>query len=68
MYEAIRVQLLERVRDKEASVRVQAAIALSKFQASPEDQQEEVDEVTETLIILMRTDPSPYMSPVVSKF
>ncbi|KAJ2043346.1 chromosome condensation complex Condensin, subunit G [Coemansia sp. RSA 922] len=48
-------KLTERIRDKEASIRVHAAIALSKLQ-SGED--EDGGEVTEALLSLLQHDPS----------
>ncbi|KAJ2060583.1 chromosome condensation complex Condensin, subunit G [Coemansia sp. S146] len=48
-------KLTERIRDKEASIRVHAAIALSKLQ-SGED--EDGGEVTEALLGLLQHDPS----------
>ncbi|KAJ1893423.1 chromosome condensation complex Condensin, subunit G [Kickxella alabastrina] len=54
-------QLTERIRDKEAPIRVNAAIALTKLQStdsSEADNEDGSDSVTDTLITLMHSDPS----------
>ncbi|KAJ2667490.1 chromosome condensation complex Condensin, subunit G [Coemansia sp. RSA 1199] len=48
-------RLSERIRDKEAGIRVHAAIALSKLQSGEDS---DVGEVTEALLGLMQNDPS----------
>ncbi|KAJ2464303.1 chromosome condensation complex Condensin, subunit G, partial [Coemansia sp. RSA 2322] len=48
-------KLSERIRDKEASIRVHAAIALSKLQSGEDDDSREV---TEALLGLLQHDPS----------
>ncbi|KAJ2773959.1 chromosome condensation complex Condensin, subunit G, partial [Coemansia nantahalensis] len=53
-FELVR-RLRERIRDREAAIRVHAAIALSKLQSGEDD---EGGEVTEALVGLMQGDPS----------
>ena len=55
-YEALRACLLERIRDKENPVRVQAAIALSKLCGS--DSPEEEPKVTDVMIDVLIHDTS----------
>ncbi|ORY04342.1 hypothetical protein K493DRAFT_253568 [Basidiobolus meristosporus CBS 931.73] len=54
LYNELKSKLLDCARDKEASVRVQVAIALSRLQ----DTDDEVGSVTEKLIEMLRNDPS----------
>lgn len=58
LYETLKEQLLERATDREASVRVQAVVALAKLQQSSgeQDADEEEDEVGATLLHLLRHD------------
>lgn len=65
LFEAVQSALIKRVRDRESNVRVQAVIALARFQAPPEleeDEDESEDEsaskVTEILLHLLSHDPS----------
>ncbi|KAJ2378443.1 chromosome condensation complex Condensin, subunit G [Coemansia sp. RSA 2607] len=53
-FELIR-KLTERIRDKEASIRVHAAIALARLQSSDDG---DASEVNEALLDLMQNDPS----------
>lgn len=55
IYGILRTSLLERVRDKETTVRVQAAVALSKLCGSEEDPREEPNN-TEVMIDIMKYD------------
>lgn len=54
LFENLRNKLIERTRDKEAAVRVQAVISLSKFQVPEEGE----DEVESLIANIMRSDPS----------
>lgn len=66
LFETLQNALIKRVRDRESSVRVQAVIALSRFQAPAEDGEDEDEEsenegatkVTEVLLHLLSHDPS----------
>ncbi|KAF8957558.1 hypothetical protein BGZ46_002160, partial [Entomortierella lignicola] len=63
LYTQLKESLMERVRDKEAAVRVQAVFALSKLQGDDEEGEEgkEIDDddnVVQKLIDLMQYDPS----------
>ncbi len=59
LFETLKASLLERINDKEPSVRVQAIVALAKLQPSPaDDAEEEGDEVNETLLWILRNDSS----------
>ena len=60
-FEALEKALTKRVRDKESNIRVQAVIALSRFQTPPEDEDEEEEEskITEIMLHLLGHDPSP---------
>ncbi|KAF9407125.1 hypothetical protein BGZ94_002812, partial [Podila epigama] len=57
LYTQLRDSLLERVRDKDALVRVQAVFALSKLQGG--DEGEDVDNIVDVMIDLLQHDPSP---------
>ncbi|KAG8963687.1 hypothetical protein FRC00_005396 [Tulasnella sp. 408] len=60
LYLALRSALLERIRDKETPVRVQAVIALAKLQGdNPEEMEEEEQSVSEVLVDVLQYDPSP---------
>ncbi|KAG0297693.1 hypothetical protein BGZ98_000478 [Dissophora globulifera] len=65
LYTQLKESLLERVRDKEAAVRVQAVFALSKLQGGDEEEEGETaptvqdeDNVVMKLVDLMQHDPS----------
>ena len=57
IYNLLRESLLERVRDKETPVRVQAAIALSKLCGSEEDPDEE-PKITDVIVDVLTFDQS----------
>ena len=59
----LRSSLLDRVRDKEPSVRVQAVIALSKLSASedPEDVTEGGSAINDVLTDTLVYDPAAYV-------
>lgn len=62
-YQHLKTALLERVHDKEATVRMQAVVALAKLQEADEpDEDEEEDEdeltVTQVLIDVLTHDPA----------
>ncbi|KAG8932901.1 hypothetical protein FRC01_011776 [Tulasnella sp. 417] len=60
LYLALHSALLERIRDKENSIRVQAVIALAKLQGeNPEEMEEEEQSVSDVLIDVLQHDPSP---------
>ncbi|KAG0368508.1 nuclear condensing complex subunit [Gamsiella multidivaricata] len=61
LYTQLKDSLMERVRDKEAAVRVQAVFALSKLQGGgeeTEDKNDDDDTVVQKLLDLMQYDPS----------
>ncbi|KAF9188617.1 hypothetical protein BGZ51_000480 [Haplosporangium sp. Z 767] len=60
LYVQLKDSLMERVRDKEAAVRVQAVFALSKLQGGDDDADEEGerDNVVQKLLDVMQHDPS----------
>ncbi|CAG8494900.1 11036_t:CDS:10 [Ambispora leptoticha] len=53
LFEKLKKKLIERVRDKEVTIRAQAVIALSKFQSDSEQ------EVTDKMLNALQYDPSP---------
>ena len=62
-FQHLKNALLERVRDKESSVRLQAVVALSKLQEADEDEDDEDDDeeeekksVSEVLIDILNHD------------
>lgn len=60
LYQELRRALFDRIKDKEISVRMQAATALARLQ----DADDEVDEkdgktITQKLLTLLQHDPSP---------
>lgn len=57
-FQHLKNALLERVKDKESSVRLQAVVALSKLQEADEDEEDEDDEksVSEVLIDILNHD------------
>ncbi|BFZ55723.1 chromosome condensation complex Condensin, subunit G [Savitreella phatthalungensis] len=63
LFEALQTALVKRVRDKEASVRVQAVIALARFQADLSDdaddsEDESAEKISEVLLHLLQHDPA----------
>ncbi|KAF9168468.1 hypothetical protein DFQ26_007599 [Actinomortierella ambigua] len=56
LYQELKSSLMERIRDKESAVRVQAVFALSKLQGGDEDG--EVDSVVAKMLDVMRHDPA----------
>jgi condensin complex subunit 3 len=60
MYVALRKALLERSRDKEPAVRVQAALGLSKLQSGEDeaDLEEGEEPLSEVLLDILRYDPA----------
>jgi condensin complex subunit 3 len=65
MYNSLRVTLLERVRDREPFVRVQAVAALAKICGSEDIEELGEDEQTATEVLenLLAHDPSACVSP-----
>ena len=59
LFDDLRDRLGKRTRDRESSVRVQAVIALARFQSSDD---EAGIRVTKALIELLQHDPSAYVS------
>ena len=61
MYVVLRKSLLDRSGDKEAAVRVQAALGLAKLQSGEdeEDLDEGEESLGEVLLNLLRYDPAP---------
>lgn len=61
-YQQLKDALLERVRDKEATVRMQAVVALSKLQQADDDEaaadDEEETSVTAVLVDVLTHDPA----------
>ncbi|RUS13222.1 hypothetical protein BC937DRAFT_95656, partial [Endogone sp. FLAS-F59071] len=64
LYQKLKKNLLERVRDKETGVRVKAAIALSRMQGDEETDQDG-QTVTKQLIDVLQHDPSSEVRRVV---
>ena len=60
VYSLLRDNLLERVRDKESPVRVQAAIALSKLCGSEDDPDEE-PKITDVIVDVLTYDTAAYV-------
>jgi hypothetical protein len=58
LFDELREGLGKRTRDRESSVRVQAVIALARFQSSDD---EEGIRITKALIELLQHDPSAYL-------
>lgn len=60
IYVKLRKGLLDRARDKEAAVRVQAALGLSKLRDGEEedDLQEGEESISEVILDLLRYDPA----------
>ncbi|CCG83221.1 Putative uncharacterized protein [Taphrina deformans PYCC 5710] len=62
LFEAIQDALIKRLRDRETSVRVQAILALARFQVPTEDDEDEDEsstKITEVLLHVLSHDPSP---------
>lgn len=57
IYQNLKSQLLKRVNDKDADVRVQAVIALSRLQDSGTSSENK--DVTKIMINIMQSDPNP---------
>jgi condensin complex subunit 3 len=59
-YVALRQGLLDRARDKESSVRVQAALGLAKLQAGEDvdDLEDGEESIAEVILDLLRHDPA----------
>jgi condensin complex subunit 3 len=55
MYISLRKSLLERSRDKETAVRVQAALGLAKLQSGEDEEEESLGDV---LLDMLRYDPA----------
>ncbi|KAI9278371.1 nuclear condensing complex subunit [Phascolomyces articulosus] len=66
LYQELRSALFERIRDKEASIRIQAATALSRLQ-SADDEVDQTDgkTITKKLLWLLQHDPSAEVRRVV---
>jgi condensin complex subunit 3 len=58
LYTELKESLMERARDKEAAVRVQAIFALSKLQGDGEEEEDDEESVVQKLVDLMQHDPS----------
>lgn len=60
MYVVLRGSLLDRSRDKETAVRVQAALGLAKLQSGEdeEDLDEGEESLSEVLLDMLRYDPA----------
>ncbi|KAG0045609.1 hypothetical protein BGZ83_009210 [Gryganskiella cystojenkinii] len=58
LYEQLKSSLMERVKDKEAGVRVQAVFALSKLQGGDEESGDDEDNVILKLVDMMQHDAS----------
>ncbi|KAG0227520.1 hypothetical protein BGW42_002912 [Actinomortierella wolfii] len=56
LYQQLKESLMERIRDKEAAVRVQAVFALSKLQGG--DEEGDGDSVVQKMLDVMRHDPA----------
>jgi len=60
VYASVRLSLLERARDKEVPVRVQAILALSSFHGQDAEDEDEI-EVLGELMDITATDPSAFV-------
>lgn len=58
LFQTLKSFLLSRARDKEAAVRVQAVIALTKLQTADDDDDEDSEDIKQALIETLRFDPS----------
>lgn len=63
LYVNLEAALLERVRDKEVAVRVQAVVSLGKLQdgEDPDDLDDGEQSLTELLVDVLQYDPAPYV-------
>lgn len=63
LYTSLRQSILERIQDKESSVRVQAVIAIGKLQKGETPEEFEGNEVAlvDVLCDVMQYDPSAYV-------
>lgn len=61
LYVLLRSTLLERARDKEIPVRVQAALGLAKLRGAedPDDLEEDEENLDDVLLDLLRFDSAP---------
>ena len=65
LYTLLRASLLERARDKDSNVRLQAIIALARLQRGEEgsgDVPDDQENLTDFLIDILQYDPMPYVS------
>ena len=58
LFQTLKSFLLNRARDKESAVRVQAVIALTKLQTGDDEEDEDSEEIKQVLIETLRFDPS----------
>lgn len=58
LFVMLRECLLERSRDKESAVRVQAALALAKLQSADDEEVEDEESIAQVLLDLLRYDPA----------
>lgn len=58
LFVMLRRCLLERSRDKESAVRVQAALGLAKLQSADDDEDEDEESIAQVLLDLLRYDPA----------
>ncbi|KAI8141539.1 nuclear condensing complex subunit [Fennellomyces sp. T-0311] len=66
LYQQLRAALFERIRDKEASIRIQAATALARLQSADDEVDEEDGKtITKKLLWLLQHDPSAEVRRVV---
>lgn len=57
-FQKLKKFLLDRARDKESAVRVQAVIALTKLQSTEDNDDQESEQIRQSLIETLRFDPS----------
>ncbi|KAJ1031134.1 hypothetical protein NDA18_002353 [Ustilago nuda] len=57
-FQKLKKFLLDRAKDKESAVRVQAVIALTKLQSTEDDDDEDSEQIRQSLIETLRFDPS----------
>lgn len=58
LFVMLRQCLLERSRDKESAVRVQAALGLAKLQSADDEEDEDEESIAQVLLDLLRFDPA----------
>ncbi|KAJ9476701.1 Condensin complex subunit 3 [Pseudozyma hubeiensis] len=58
LFQTLKSFMLNRARDKESAVRVQAVIALTKLQTTDDDDDEDSEEIKNVLVETLRFDPS----------